>query len=84
VVRDGVLPTLNGWSIVAPTEGLPLWKPSVPPEFQDRQWDFARFRRGERFVYEVAREALPAWRDALSDPSSDVRRCAQCAIAMIR
>jgi hypothetical protein len=31
---------------------LPLWKHSVPPEFQDRQWDFARFSRGERFVSE--------------------------------
>jgi NitT/TauT family transport system substrate-binding protein len=31
---------------------LPLWKHSVPPEFRDCQWDFARFSRGERFVYE--------------------------------
>ena len=28
-----------------------------PPEFQDRQWDFTRFTRGERFVYKpIARE----------------------------
>ncbi len=31
---------------------LPLWKHCVPPDFQDRDWDFSRFTRGERFVYE--------------------------------
>jgi NitT/TauT family transport system substrate-binding protein len=31
---------------------LPLWRHSVPSEFQDRRWDFARFSRGERFVYQ--------------------------------
>ena len=31
---------------------LPLWKHCVPPEFQDRNWDFSRFSRGERFVYQ--------------------------------
>ena len=31
---------------------LPLWKLSVPAEFQDRPWDFSRFGRGERFVYQ--------------------------------
>ena len=31
---------------------LPLWRHSVPSEFQDRDWDFARFSRGERFVFE--------------------------------
>jgi len=36
---------------------LPLWKECVPPEFQDRQWDFSRFTRGERFIYNpIARE----------------------------
>jgi hypothetical protein len=36
---------------------LPLWKHCVPPEFQDRPWDFSRFTRGERFVYQpIARE----------------------------
>ena len=30
---------------------LPLWKHCIPPEFQDRPWDFTRFTRGERFVY---------------------------------
>jgi hypothetical protein len=24
---------------------------AVPPEFQDRTWDFTKFGRGERFVY---------------------------------
>jgi NitT/TauT family transport system substrate-binding protein len=31
---------------------LPLWKYAVPPEFDTREWDFSRFGRGERFVYE--------------------------------
>ena len=31
---------------------LPLWKYSVPAEFQDREWDYAGFSRGERFVFE--------------------------------
>jgi NitT/TauT family transport system substrate-binding protein len=36
---------------------LPLWASCVPLEFQNRHWDFSRFSRGERFVYQpVARE----------------------------
>src|SRR5512138_3900626 len=36
---------------------LPLWKHCVPPEFQDRDWDFSQFSRGERFVYQpISRE----------------------------
>ncbi len=32
---------------------LPLWKLAVPAEFETAQpWDFSRFGRGERFVYE--------------------------------
>ncbi len=31
---------------------LPLWRHCVPPEFQDREWDYSRFTRGERFVYQ--------------------------------
>lgn len=32
---------------------LPLWKLAVPAEFENTQpWDFTRFGRGERFVYE--------------------------------
>ena len=31
---------------------LPLWKLAVPPKFQDRTWDFTKFGRGERFVYQ--------------------------------
>ena len=34
-----------------PKSCLPLWRYSIPPEFQDRQWDFSRFDVGERFVY---------------------------------
>jgi ABC-type nitrate/sulfonate/bicarbonate transport system substrate-binding protein len=36
---------------------LPLWKHCVPPEFHDRDWDFSRFSRGERFIYKpIVRE----------------------------
>ena len=31
---------------------LPLWKHSVPPEFADQTWNFEKFSRGERFVFE--------------------------------
>jgi ABC-type nitrate/sulfonate/bicarbonate transport system substrate-binding protein len=32
---------------------LPLWEKCVPPEFKDtRKWDYAKFTRGERFVYQ--------------------------------
>lgn len=32
---------------------LPLWKLAVPPEFENyREWDFSKFGRGERFVYQ--------------------------------
>jgi hypothetical protein len=34
-----------------PASCLPLWRFSIPAEFQDRQWDFSRFDIGERFVY---------------------------------
>jgi NitT/TauT family transport system substrate-binding protein len=30
---------------------LPLWRLSIPAEFQDRTWNFRTFSRGERFVY---------------------------------
>jgi NitT/TauT family transport system substrate-binding protein len=30
---------------------LPLWKYSIPPEFENRRWDFGKFTRGERFVF---------------------------------
>jgi NitT/TauT family transport system substrate-binding protein len=33
---------------------LPLWKLAVPAEFENTHpWDFSRFGRGERFVYET-------------------------------
>ena len=36
---------------------LQLWKHCIPPEFEDRRWDFERFTRGERFVYQpITRE----------------------------
>jgi hypothetical protein len=31
---------------------LPLWENAVPAEFKDRAWDYSKFTRGERFVYE--------------------------------
>jgi NitT/TauT family transport system substrate-binding protein len=32
---------------------LPLWEKCVPPEFKDDyKWDYRRFTRGERFVYQ--------------------------------
>lgn len=31
---------------------LPLWRLSIPVEFENRPWDFSKFSRGERFVYE--------------------------------
>jgi len=31
---------------------LHLWKIAVPAEFADREWDYRRFGRGERFVYQ--------------------------------
>jgi hypothetical protein len=34
-----------------PASCLPLWRSSIPAEFQDRQWDFSRFDVGERFFY---------------------------------
>ena len=36
---------------------LPLWAKSVPPEFADRKWDYAKFGRGERFVYQPIPQA---------------------------
>jgi len=36
---------------------LHLWHYSVPPEFKDRDWDYSKFSRGERFVNEpISRE----------------------------
>lgn len=32
---------------------LPLWRHAIPKEFQDRDWDFGKFGRGERFVPEA-------------------------------
>jgi ABC-type nitrate/sulfonate/bicarbonate transport system substrate-binding protein len=37
---------------------LPLWEKAVPPEFKDVQkWDYARFTRGERFVFKPIPQA---------------------------
>jgi NitT/TauT family transport system substrate-binding protein len=34
-----------------PASCLPLWRFSIPNEFKDQAWDFARFDVGERFAY---------------------------------
>jgi NitT/TauT family transport system substrate-binding protein len=34
-----------------PASCLPLWRYSIPEEFKDHAWDFARFDVGERFKY---------------------------------
>ena len=35
------------------TKYLPLWKHCIPPEFENaHRWDFGKFTRGERFVYQ--------------------------------
>jgi ABC-type nitrate/sulfonate/bicarbonate transport system substrate-binding protein len=48
---------------------LHLWEKCVPPEFKDvRQWDFGRFTRGERFVYQ------PVPRAEFDDILSQVKR----------
>jgi hypothetical protein len=37
-----------------PGKYLPLWKLAVPAEFETAHpWDFAKFGRGERFVFET-------------------------------
>ena len=35
-----------------PASCLPLWRFSIPVEFQNKPWDFAHFDIGERFFYE--------------------------------
>jgi NitT/TauT family transport system substrate-binding protein len=48
---------------------LPLWKISVPAEFETlRAWDFSRFTRGEKFVYQ------PLPRDEFDDTLAQVER----------
>ena len=48
---------------------LPLWRLAVPAEFETyRAWDFTRFGRGERFVYET----LP--REEFNDTLAQVKR----------
>ena len=37
---------------------LPAWKHSVPPDFEDYDWDFSRFSRGEKFVSEPLPDGL--------------------------
>jgi len=31
---------------------LPLWDITIPADFRNRTWDYSKFTRGERFVYE--------------------------------
>ena len=48
---------------------LPLWRLAVPPEFETyHPWDFTRFGRGERFVYQ------PIPRDEFDETLVQVKR----------
>ena len=48
---------------------LPLWEKCVPPEFKDvHKWDYARFTRGERFVFK------PIPRTEFDDTLAQVKR----------
>jgi NitT/TauT family transport system substrate-binding protein len=48
---------------------LPLWRLTIPPEFESHhRWDFAKFGRGERFYY----RALP--REEFADTLAQVER----------
>jgi len=48
---------------------LPLWEKCVPPEFKDvHKWDFAKFTRGERFVFK------PIPRTEFDDTLAQVKR----------
>ena len=41
-----------------PARYMPLWKLAVPAEFENaRAWDFSKFGRGERFVYQALPQA---------------------------
>jgi len=52
-----------------PAKYLPLWKIAVPSEFETyHPWDFARFGRGERFVYQ------PLDRQEFADTLAQVER----------
>ncbi|HEX8969723.1 MAG TPA: hypothetical protein VF937_17705 [Chloroflexota bacterium] len=45
-----------------PAAYLPLWRYSIPQEFKDREWDYARFDVGERFHYAaIARDEFDAF-----------------------
>lgn len=48
---------------------LPLWQKCIPPEFKDvHKWDFAKFTRGERFVFK------PIPRTEFDDTMAQVKR----------
>lgn len=51
-----------------PQKYLPLWEYSVSEEFEDYDWDFSKFSRGERFVHE------PITREWYEDIMSQVKR----------
>jgi ABC-type nitrate/sulfonate/bicarbonate transport system substrate-binding protein len=41
-----------------PARYMPLWKLAVPAEFENAHpWDFSKFGRGERFVYQALPQA---------------------------
>jgi len=58
---------------------LPLWKLAVPPEFENvHPWDFTKFGRGERFVY----QAIP--RSEFDEVLDQVKRWGSTSISRIR
>ena len=49
-----------------PGKFLHLWKYSNPPEFQDHDWDYSKFSRGERFVHApIERAEYDEWMDGV-------------------
>lgn len=45
-----------------PAKFLHLWKHSNPPEFQDHDWDYSKFSRGEHFVHApIERAEFDEW-----------------------
>ncbi len=44
--------------VADPAKYMPAWRHCIPVAFEDHDWDFSRFSRGERFVKETLPEGL--------------------------
>lgn len=44
--------------VADPAKYMPAWRHCIPVAFEDHDWDFSRFSRGERFVKEPLPEGL--------------------------